>query len=85
MRKSADPTSSRMHRINNISTIIEGVERKINDVMYKDRSQDRVPSYMNPNFEINYPYGGVGGIPVVASRNSNGANLRSHNVYDHLR
>jgi hypothetical protein len=30
------------------------------------------------NFEVNYPYGGIGGIPVVPpSRNQKGANLRS--------
>lgn len=75
-----------MHRINNISNIIEGVERKISDVIGKDRaSNERMPAYMNNNFEVNYPYGGVGGIPVVPSRNMNGANLRSQNVYDHLR
>lgn len=71
-----------MHRINNISNIIEGVERKISDVIGKDRaSNERIPNYMqNNNFEVNYPYGGIsgiGGIPVVPSRNMNGANLRS--------
>ena len=70
-----------MNRINNISNIIENVERKINDVIIKDRaSHERIPHYIhnnNNNFEVNYPYGGVGGIPVMPSRNANGANLRS--------
>lgn len=85
MRKSADPTSSRVGRINNISNIIESVERKINDVMNNGRSNERVPSYMLDNFEVNYPYGGYGGIPVVpSSRNQKGSNIRSHN-YEHIR
>lgn len=66
-----------MHRMNNISNIIEGVERKINDVIGNNRSNERIPHYMQNNFEVNYPYGGVGGIPVMPSRNANGANLRS--------
>lgn len=36
VRKSADPNSgalSRVNRVNNISNIVEGVERRINDVL----------------------------------------------------
>lgn len=53
--------------------------------MNNGRSNERVPSYMLDNFEVNYPYGGYGGIPVVpSSRNQKGSNIRSHN-YEHIR
>jgi hypothetical protein len=37
----------------------------MNDYNYGNNrgSQDRVPNYMLNNFEVNYPYGGIGGIP----------------------
>lgn len=63
-RKNSDPlrredSNSRMkNNKNNISNIVEGVEKKINEVMNQNKP------YGLDNFEVNYPYGGgVGGIP----------------------
>lgn len=70
-RKSADPTSSRVQRVNNISSIIEGVERRINEVINNQGIRYDRQQYQNKNndFQVAYPYGcigGVGGIPSQA-------------------
>lgn len=42
IRKSADPNAaglSRQNRVNNISNIVEGVERRINDVLSQNRER----------------------------------------------
>jgi hypothetical protein len=54
VRKSADPTATRINRVNNISSIIEGVEKRINDVLAnKKLSKDRQNSNCyQPTFEV---------------------------------
>lgn len=60
-RKGSDNDS--LNRNNHISNIIQGVERKINDVLF-NKKKEREKAYAVDNFEVNYPYGGgIGGIP----------------------
>jgi hypothetical protein len=43
VRKSADPTASRINRVNNISSIVEGVEKQINEVISKNMRRNLAP------------------------------------------
>jgi hypothetical protein len=94
VRKSMDPTASRVNKLHNISNIIEGIDRKINDVVSSvERAQaNYMLNKMNQGaYQPSNPYGGpIGGmIPnggyQASSRNYKGPNIRSHHVYDHLR